>query len=121
MMRGLRAEIASYPTPSRFAAAGRMLWTKTSAVSTSRNSASRPGPLLRSSVMLRLLRLTARCIADMPLLRRGPVSRFGSPAGDSTLITSAPMSPRIWVASGPSTLTVRSTTRTPASGPLGWP
>src|SRR5579883_2149769 len=40
-----------------------------------------------------------------------------SPSGGSTLMTSAPRSPRIWVASGPRTTLVRSTTVTPASGP----
>src|SRR6516162_2645848 len=40
-----------------------------------------------------------------------------SPSGDSTLITSAPRSPRICVASGPRTTVVRSSTLIPASGP----
>ena len=42
-----------------------------------------------------------------------------SPSGGSTLITSAPMSAMIWVQYGPITIAVRSTTGTPASGPLG--
>ena len=33
-------------------------------------------------------------------------------------MTSAPMSAMIWVQYGPITIAVRSTTRTPASGPL---
>src|SRR5690348_14222537 len=41
-----------------------------------------------------------------------------SPPGGSTLITSAPKSARICVAYGPITTVVRSSTRTPASGPL---
>src|SRR5271163_3167785 len=40
-----------------------------------------------------------------------------SPSGASTLITSAPRSPRICVASGPKTTVVRSTILIPASGP----
>src|SRR6266851_5031588 len=40
-----------------------------------------------------------------------------SPSGDSILITSAPRSPRICVASGPNTTVVRSRTLVPASGP----
>src|SRR3974377_2220210 len=40
-----------------------------------------------------------------------------SPSGDSILITSAPRSPRICVASGPRTTVVRSITLIPASGP----
>ena len=42
-----------------------------------------------------------------------------SPSGGSILITSAPMSAMIWVQYGPITMAVRSTTRTPDSGPLG--
>src|SRR5438045_10740 len=41
-----------------------------------------------------------------------------SPPGGSTLITSAPKSARICVAYGPITTVVRSSTRTPLSGPL---
>src|SRR5712691_11858690 len=40
-----------------------------------------------------------------------------SPPGASILITSAPRSPRICVASGPRTTVVRSSTLVPASGP----
>src|SRR6516165_10029430 len=40
-----------------------------------------------------------------------------SPSGASILITSAPRSPRICVASGPRTTVVRSSILTPASGP----
>src|SRR6516162_4928744 len=40
-----------------------------------------------------------------------------SPSGDSILITSAPRSPRICVAKGPSTTVVRSRILIPASGP----
>src|SRR5271166_1952521 len=40
-----------------------------------------------------------------------------SPAGASILMTSAPRSPRIWVASGPRTTVVRSRILMPASGP----
>ena len=53
----------------------------------------------------------------MPGWRDGPSGRIGSPSGGSTLITSAPMSPRICVATGPNTALVKSTTRMPASGP----
>src|SRR6516162_265510 len=40
-----------------------------------------------------------------------------SPSRDSTLITSAPRSPRVCVASGPRTTVVKSSTLIPASGP----
>src|SRR6185369_17949550 len=43
--------------------------------------------------------------------------RVSSPCGGSILMTSAPMSAMIWVQYGPITIAVRSTTRTPASGP----
>src|SRR5215475_10159333 len=49
----------------------------------------------------------------------GPQPRVSSPVpGGSILITSAPMSPSIMVQSGPARMRVRSTTRSPASGPL---
>src|SRR4051794_1515663 len=53
----------------------------------------------------------------MPGLRDGPICRIGSPSGVSTLTISAPISPRICVASGPSTAIATSMTRIPASGP----
>ena len=49
--------------------------------------------------------------------RRRATWRVWSPAGASTLITSAPWSARIMVVSGPETIVVRSTTRYPSSGP----
>ena len=94
-----------------------MLCTNTSAVATRSSRASRASCRFRFSVTLRLLRLMFMCIAAMFGCRAGPVWRLGSPCGVSTLITSAPRSPRIMVASGPRILTVRSMTRTPASGP----
>src|SRR3954471_17003663 len=54
----------------------------------------------------------------MPGCRYGQALRITSPSGGSTLTTSAPKSPRIWVAYGPITTVVRSRTRTPSSGPL---
>src|SRR5688500_10649954 len=72
----------------------------------------------KSRTMLRLLRLRLRNDAPMPGLRAGAAFLMTSPSGLSTLITSAPMSPRIWVAYGPMTTVVMSITRTPASGPL---
>src|SRR5882672_11427559 len=46
-----------------------------------------------------------------------PDTRNRSPSGGSTLITSAPMSARCWVANGPRSTAVRSITFTPANGP----
>ena len=83
---------------SRAIACGRTLSIRTSAVSISRRSAAWPSSVFRSRTMLRLLRLMCMNSAPMPGLRIGPILRDPSPCGDSTLITSAPMSPRIWVA-----------------------
>src|SRR5262252_4806613 len=67
----------------------------------------------------RLLRLTPRKYADSPAMNGGPQPRVSSPwPGGSILITSAPMSPSVMVQSGPARMRVRSTTRSPASGPL---
>ncbi|CFW45500.1 Uncharacterised protein [Bordetella pertussis] len=98
-------------------ALGRVLQTNTSAAPARRLNASRPPSRLRSSMMLRLLRLVCRNMAPMPRCRAGPRSRMLSPSGGSILITSAPMSPRIWVATGPDSAAVMSSTRTPLNGP----
>src|SRR6218665_2390980 len=47
-----------------------------------------------------------------------PLARIMSPSGPSILITSAPRSASTWVAKGPRTTEVRSSTRMPSSGPL---
>ena len=62
--------------------------------------------------MLRLLRCRFSIEPTMPLCLNGP-----SPSGDSTLITSAAVSPRIRVPYGPMMTLVRSITRMPWSGP----
>src|SRR5215469_2013608 len=116
-MFGATARTASSPTPSRSATPGRKFWTKTSAPAASRISACKPFAVLRSRTIERLLRLLFRNDAVNPA-RRWPPARVASPpSGASTLITSAPWSPRIIVASGPATFEVRSTTRYPWSGP----
>ena len=63
----------------------------------------------------------ARKIELMPACFETPLARIKSPSRLSSLITSAPKSPSIWVASGPSTTEVKSSTRTPASGPALFP
>ena len=81
--------------------------------------ASRPRGFFKSSTMPRLLRLLVRKIAPMrSSTGGGPAPRTASPPGDSTLMTSAPRSPSIWVATGPSRMVVRSTTRIPTRGPF---
>src|SRR4051812_46393136 len=54
----------------------------------------------------------------IPAERCGSTCRNTSPVGGSSLITSAPKSPRIWAASGPIPSDVMSMTRRPVSGPL---
>src|SRR5439155_1298045 len=53
----------------------------------------------------------------MPGCRAGPRRRVVSPSGGSILMTSAPRSPRVCAAQGPSTTVVTSRTRMPTSGP----
>ena len=55
----------------------------------------------------------------MPSCTAGPTQRMESPPGASILTMSAPRSPRICVADGPMMTVVRSSTRTPCSGPRG--
>src|SRR5262245_8181247 len=70
--------------------------------------------------MLFLLRFTDMKYVDSPSTKGGQL-RVSSPLpGSSTLITSAPMSPGIRGQNGPARTRVRSSTRTPASGPLGF-
>src|SRR6185503_19255105 len=79
---------------------------------------SLPSVLFRSRATLRLLRLKLRNDGLIESWRFGFMERSTSPSTASTLMTSAPMSPRFCVAHGPITTAVRSRTRTPASGPL---
>src|SRR5215471_18645873 len=116
-MLGDAARTASSPTPRRSATPGRKFWTKTSAPATSRISACNPAAVFRSRTIERLLRLLFRNDAVNPARRLPPARVASPPSGASTLITSAPWSPRIIVASGPATFDVRSTTRYPCNGP----
>src|SRR4029077_918613 len=100
---------------------GRIEWASTSAPAISRHSASAAAGFLRSSTSERLLRLSPMNSAAMLGERAGPVWRGASPSGASILMTSAPMSPSICVASGPATTDVKSRTRMPANGPaMAW-
>ena len=119
-MLGDTARTASSPTPRRSATPGRKFWTKTSAPATSRINTSNAAGLFRSRAIDRLLRLLLRNDAVNPARRLPPARVASPPSGASTLITSAPWSARIIVASGPETFDVRSTTRYPCSGPGIW-
>ena len=90
MSRALAARSLSGPSPRRRSEAGRTLLMKTSAVAHRRLRTSRPPAALMSITMLRLLRLACRYIGPMAGFRMGPAWRMMSPAGASTLITSAP-------------------------------
>src|SRR5690606_22920533 len=62
----------------------------------------------------RLLRLNAICTGLSSRIHGRPRVRPRSPAGDSTLMTSAPMSPRYIEQVGPAPTWEKSTTRTPS-------
>ena len=119
-MRGLTARTSSYASPSRAITPGRKFSTTTSAPAASSRMRSRICGSRRSASALRLFRLNARNESISPWLwpLRIPQKRIHSPPTFSILITSAPRSPSIWVAIGPCTSAVKSSTRTPASGPL---
>src|SRR5215475_2819006 len=53
----------------------------------------------------------------MPLRTGGIQCRVSSPPGPSTLMTSAPRSPSIWVQYGPASTREKSATSSPVSGP----
>src|SRR6476660_4740871 len=94
---------------------------KTSASRISRRSAVLPASERRSSTTLRLPRFTFTKTPLIPGAGPTEMKRVLSPSGGSILITSAPMSAMICVQYGPITIAVRSTTTTPASGPLAIP
>src|ERR1700730_16364181 len=103
--------------PHRTRALGRFPTTTTSLTSSSRWNSSWPSVRRRSSVTQRLLRLTLFHTRPMPS-RRSPQVLIGSPApGCSTLMTSAPNSPRAVATIGPAASVAASTTRTPRRGP----
>ena len=79
-------------------APGRKLWTTMSALAARRRAAIRPSSLLRSSPTDFLFRFTVRKTTLSPF-QKGAMARLSSPeSGRSTLMTSAPRSPRIMVA-----------------------
>ncbi len=109
----------SGPSPHRSSVPGRKFSTSTSASAASRRSTSAPrsSPMLMPTV--RLLRDSSFHHNGTPSLA-APWPRIPSPFwGCSTLMTSAPKSPRIWQHSGPARIVDTSSTRSPASGPVG--
>src|SRR3954463_4008734 len=90
----------------------------TSASSSRRKSTSRPCGLERWRTMPRLLRLTPMKYEAASPWNGGPHVRVSSPCGGSTLMTSAPWSPSIWVQYGPPSTRERSITLMPARAPV---
>src|SRR6476660_9546468 len=90
---------------------------KTSASRMSALIAVLPSSVRKSNTTLRLPRFTFTKTPLIPGAGPTEIYRVLSPSGGSILITSAPMSAMIWVQYGPITIAVRSTTRTPTSGP----
>src|SRR5215216_369859 len=104
--------------PSRRIGPGLRFVTNTSLLSSRSRKAAFPTGLLRSSTIDRLLRWRFNAVPDSCGWRPPPMVRLLSPSRVSTLMTSAPRSPRICVAYGPMTTVVRSSTRTPSRGPV---
>src|SRR5215468_2942574 len=97
---------------------GRKFSKTTSARAMRRRRMACPSGAFMFRVRLFLLRLTDMKYVDSPPTKGGQL-RVSSPLpGSSILITSAPMSPSIIAQKGPARTRVRSSTRTPASGPL---
>src|SRR6266403_1762005 len=116
MRRGFRGATSSYSSFRRLRAGCGVLRMRTSAHWTSRSTTARAAGDLRSSATPRLLRLV-RCqgYASFDTGCGGMLFalRQRSPAGGSTLITSAPKSDRITAALGPAMKLARSTTLSP--------
>ena len=104
------------PEATRPLAAGSCAAT-TSADSSSRSLERRPSSVLRSTATERFPRLSGMKYRPTPGAT-GITYRYASPAGGSTLITSAPRSARSTPQSGPATYCAYSTTRTPSRGRL---
>ena len=100
-------------------AEARTLVTNTSAASSSSSATSRSSGVVRSSTMLRLLRLSSSKTGFVgrspPIIAPNP--RAGSPSGGSILTTSAPQSASTPPAAGPAIHTPSSMTLTPSIGP----
>src|SRR5260370_31229224 len=93
----------------------------TSALATSLRRMACPSGAFILRVRLFLLRLTERKYVASPP-EKGGQPRVSSPLpGSSTLMISAPMSPRIIEQNGPASTRVRARTRIPASGGLLFP
>src|SRR3970040_545999 len=114
MSFGFRALSFSYENPSLSSAPGRKFSVTTSLLSISLKTISRPSGRCRSIARLFLLRLkTGKNPAPAPSRRR-----VLSPAGGSTLMTSAPRSASTRPQDGPITMGANSHPRMPSSGSI---
>jgi len=113
--RGLRSWSVAQSSPSVVLSGPRMFSTTTSAHPTSARRTAAPSGVATSATTLRLLRLMPTKKPLSPA-RCSPRRRASSPAGGSSLTTSAPRSPSSDVPYGPAIIEAISSTRTPASG-----
>src|SRR5438132_6032860 len=96
---------------------GRKFSISTSEPSARRRNSSRPSDVRMSRATLRLFLFMARnCGASPPYPSKVLARRSSPPSGRSTLITSAPMSPRSREHIGPARICEQSRTRIPFSG-----
>src|SRR5919107_816194 len=108
---------SSYPRPHLSSVPGLKFSTTTSASETSRRARFCPSSSRRLMVTDFLLRAMIGHQRVCPSLRWRPQTRMGSPfPGGSSLMTSAPRSPRSWPQKGPARRLPISTTRTPSRG-----
>src|SRR5262245_33905064 len=114
MSRGLVFCNSSYEYPSLSSAPGRKFSVRTSLERINFSTPARPSARCRSIARLFLLRLNTGKKPAPAASRR----RVLSPAGGSTLITSAPRSASTRPQEGPITMCANSTTRTPSSGSM---
>ena len=96
---------------------GRKFSATTSALAMSSSAISLPFGILRSSAMLRLLRLEQICSIPWPSCQMSPLLqwRCQAPSGGSTAITSAPRSASAWMPIGPNRKWLKLITRMPCS------
>src|SRR5919112_1381843 len=108
---------SSYPRPHLSSVPGLKFSTTTSASEMSRRARFCPSSSRRLRVTDFLLRAMIGHQRVCPSLRWRPQTRMGSPfPGGSSLMTSAPRSPRSWPQKGPARRLPISTTRTPSRG-----
>src|SRR5215212_4848026 len=107
----------SYPKPHLSSVPGLKFSTTTSASEMSRRARFWPSSSRRLRVTDFLLRAMMGHQRVCPSLQWRPQTRMGSPLpGGSSLMTSAPRSPRSWPQKGPARRLPISTTRTPSRG-----